>query len=110
MNSFQEELEKKEPGATIVPVILSTDKTQLTLFGNTQAYPVSLADNAKEGLANDFCATLEVFDCTFPGTSSYTPRPQLCDYDPHLGPHYSLPDDVRRIFRSPQRPLRRVLQ
>ncbi|KIL59617.1 hypothetical protein M378DRAFT_14733 [Amanita muscaria Koide BX008] len=28
------------PGATIVPVIISTDKTQLTLFRNKNAYPI----------------------------------------------------------------------
>ncbi|KAM6502814.1 hypothetical protein JOM56_002791, partial [Amanita muscaria] len=29
-----------KPGATIVPVMISTDKTQLTLFRNKSAYPV----------------------------------------------------------------------
>jgi Plavaka transposase len=33
-------LEKDKPGATIVPIVLSTDKTQLTLFRNKSAYPV----------------------------------------------------------------------
>jgi hypothetical protein len=28
----QEELEKDKPGATILPIIISTDKTQLTTF------------------------------------------------------------------------------
>ncbi|KDQ09483.1 hypothetical protein BOTBODRAFT_642713 [Botryobasidium botryosum FD-172 SS1] len=36
----QEALEKKNPGATIVPIIISSDKTQLTLFGNKTAYPI----------------------------------------------------------------------
>lgn len=39
---IQEELEKAKPGATIVPLIISTDKTQLTLFRNKTAYPVYL--------------------------------------------------------------------
>ncbi|KAJ8509360.1 hypothetical protein ONZ45_g8474 [Pleurotus djamor] len=38
----QEELEKTNPGATIVPIILSSDKTQLTLFRNKSAYPLYL--------------------------------------------------------------------
>ena len=36
----QIQLEKDDPGATIIPVIISTDKTQLTLFRNKAAYPV----------------------------------------------------------------------
>ncbi|KAI1790839.1 hypothetical protein LXA43DRAFT_890291 [Ganoderma leucocontextum] len=36
----QVELEKRKPGATIIPIIISSDKTQLTLFGNKAAYPV----------------------------------------------------------------------
>ncbi|KAI0737930.1 hypothetical protein C8Q80DRAFT_1222642 [Daedaleopsis nitida] len=36
----QAELEKTRPGATIIPVIISSDKTQLTLIGNKTAYPV----------------------------------------------------------------------
>ncbi|THV08117.1 hypothetical protein K435DRAFT_641286 [Dendrothele bispora CBS 962.96] len=35
-------LEKECPGATIIPVIISTDKTQVTLFRNKSAYPVYL--------------------------------------------------------------------
>ncbi|KDQ19622.1 hypothetical protein BOTBODRAFT_102654 [Botryobasidium botryosum FD-172 SS1] len=35
-------VEKDRPGATIAPVIISSDKTQLTLFGNKTAYPVYL--------------------------------------------------------------------
>ncbi|KAI0949317.1 hypothetical protein AcW1_008965 [Taiwanofungus camphoratus] len=38
----QEELEKTRTGATIIPIIISSDKTQLTLFGNKTAYPVYL--------------------------------------------------------------------
>ncbi|KAF9000765.1 hypothetical protein BDQ17DRAFT_1391292 [Cyathus striatus] len=38
----QKELETKTPGSTIVPIIISTDKTQLTLFRNKTAYPVYL--------------------------------------------------------------------
>jgi hypothetical protein len=40
--SVQAELEKDHPGATIIPLIISTDKTQLTLFRNKSAYPVYL--------------------------------------------------------------------
>lgn len=36
----QEELESLQPGATIVPLIISMDKTQLTVFGGKMAYPV----------------------------------------------------------------------
>jgi len=39
---LQTTLEKDNPGSTIVPIILSTDKTLLTLFRNKQAYPVYL--------------------------------------------------------------------
>ncbi|KAJ7348674.1 hypothetical protein DFH08DRAFT_698238, partial [Mycena albidolilacea] len=28
------------PGASIIPIIISSDKTQLTVFGNKTAYPV----------------------------------------------------------------------
>lgn len=38
----QEALERDKPGATIVPIIISTDKTQLTLFRNKSAYPIYL--------------------------------------------------------------------
>ncbi|KAI0685649.1 hypothetical protein BC835DRAFT_1455506 [Cytidiella melzeri] len=38
----QEEVEREKPGATIIPIIISTDKTQLTLFRNKTAYPVYL--------------------------------------------------------------------
>ncbi|KAH9005590.1 hypothetical protein EDB86DRAFT_3061765 [Lactarius hatsudake] len=33
-------LESRRPGATVIPVILSSDKTQLTLFHGNAAYPV----------------------------------------------------------------------
>lgn len=33
-------MEKDHPGATIIPIIISSDKTQLTVFGNKSAYPV----------------------------------------------------------------------
>ncbi|EIW63618.1 uncharacterized protein TRAVEDRAFT_114206 [Trametes versicolor FP-101664 SS1] len=36
----QRALEEKKPGATVIPVIISSDKTQLTLIGNKSAYPV----------------------------------------------------------------------
>ena len=35
-------VDKTKPGATIIPIILSSDKTQLTVFGNKMAYPVYL--------------------------------------------------------------------
>ena len=35
-------LEARKPGATIVPVIISSDRTQVTLFGSKTAYPVYL--------------------------------------------------------------------
>lgn len=40
--SPQTTLEKDHPGATIIPLLISTDKTQLTLFRNKAAYPVYL--------------------------------------------------------------------
>ncbi|KAJ7489503.1 hypothetical protein FB451DRAFT_1337209 [Mycena latifolia] len=36
----QKKLEKRQPGATVVSVIISTDKTQTTMFRNKAAYPV----------------------------------------------------------------------
>ncbi|KAJ7859622.1 hypothetical protein B0H14DRAFT_3084916 [Mycena olivaceomarginata] len=36
----QKHLERRRPGATIVPIIISTDKTQTTMFRNKAAYPV----------------------------------------------------------------------
>ncbi|KAG1865320.1 hypothetical protein F4604DRAFT_1586176 [Suillus subluteus] len=38
----QKKLDEQQPGATIVPVIISTDKTQVTMFHNKTAYPVYL--------------------------------------------------------------------
>ncbi|KAJ7117694.1 hypothetical protein C8R44DRAFT_832357 [Mycena epipterygia] len=38
----QRELEKEKKGATIIPIIISSDKTLLTLFRNRTAYPVYL--------------------------------------------------------------------
>lgn len=38
----QKAVEAEFPGATIVPIIISSDKTQLTLFRNKSAYPVYL--------------------------------------------------------------------
>ncbi|TFK45446.1 hypothetical protein OE88DRAFT_1788392 [Heliocybe sulcata] len=36
----QKAVEYNTPGATIIPVIISSDKTQVTLFGNKSAYPI----------------------------------------------------------------------
>ncbi|KAI0630883.1 hypothetical protein C8Q77DRAFT_1063392 [Trametes polyzona] len=38
--STQARLESEKPGATVVPIIISSDKTQVTLFRNKTAYPV----------------------------------------------------------------------
>ncbi|THG93027.1 hypothetical protein EW026_g8086 [Hermanssonia centrifuga] len=38
--AVQKSIEKVTPGATIMPIIISSDKTQVTLFGNKAAYPV----------------------------------------------------------------------
>ncbi|KAH9839355.1 uncharacterized protein C8Q71DRAFT_703890 [Rhodofomes roseus] len=38
----QTRLEAEKPGATIIPIIISSDKTQLTQFRNKTAYPVYL--------------------------------------------------------------------
>jgi len=35
-------LEKEKLGATIIPIIISTNKTQLILFCNKSAYPIYL--------------------------------------------------------------------
>ncbi|KAI0688790.1 hypothetical protein BC835DRAFT_1283994 [Cytidiella melzeri] len=40
--SRQCDIEKAKPGATIIPIIISSDKTQVTLFRNKSAYPVYL--------------------------------------------------------------------
>ena len=42
ISHVQKTLEADKPGGTIVPVLISTDKTQLTLFRNKSAYPVYL--------------------------------------------------------------------
>ncbi|KAJ6561828.1 hypothetical protein B0H19DRAFT_88320 [Mycena capillaripes] len=39
----QKQVEKDNPGATIIPILLSSDKTQLTMFGNKTAYPVYMS-------------------------------------------------------------------
>ncbi|KAF8840735.1 hypothetical protein BDN67DRAFT_902984 [Paxillus ammoniavirescens] len=36
----QKSLEERAPGATIIPVLLSSDKTQVTMFRNKSAYPI----------------------------------------------------------------------
>jgi hypothetical protein len=36
----QEAIDETSPGATIIPIILSSDKTQVTHFCNKMAYPV----------------------------------------------------------------------
>ncbi|KAI0639530.1 hypothetical protein C8Q77DRAFT_1224356 [Trametes polyzona] len=38
--STQKQLESEKAGATVIPIILSSDKTQVTLFRNKTAYPV----------------------------------------------------------------------
>ncbi|KIL57866.1 hypothetical protein M378DRAFT_87323 [Amanita muscaria Koide BX008] len=37
---MQEVLEAQKPGATVIPVILSSDRTQITRFGSKTVYPV----------------------------------------------------------------------
>ncbi|KAI0366896.1 hypothetical protein BV20DRAFT_1025390 [Pilatotrama ljubarskyi] len=39
---IQKILDRRSPGGTVIPVIISSDKTQLTVFGNKTAYPVYL--------------------------------------------------------------------
>ncbi|KAF7373988.1 hypothetical protein MSAN_00611700 [Mycena sanguinolenta] len=39
----QKTLEKRRPGATIIPIIISTDKTQTTMFRNKSAYSVYMS-------------------------------------------------------------------
>ncbi|KAH8991765.1 hypothetical protein EDB86DRAFT_2806455 [Lactarius hatsudake] len=41
--SVQRSLELHRPGATVIPVIISSDKTQLTLFRSKSAYPIYLS-------------------------------------------------------------------
>ncbi|KAG1872987.1 hypothetical protein DFJ58DRAFT_713562 [Suillus subalutaceus] len=38
----QKKLDEEHPGATVIPVIISSDKTQVTMFHNKTAYPVYL--------------------------------------------------------------------
>ncbi|KAG1802364.1 hypothetical protein EV424DRAFT_1351759 [Suillus variegatus] len=38
----QKKLDQHSPGGTIIPIIISSDKTQVTLFRNKSAYPVYL--------------------------------------------------------------------
>ena len=42
VNYLQKAVEENTPGATIIPIIISSDKTQITLFRNKMAYPVYL--------------------------------------------------------------------
>ncbi|KAJ7724958.1 hypothetical protein DFH07DRAFT_871823 [Mycena maculata] len=48
--STQDAVERDNPGATIIPIIISSDKTQLTVFGNKTAYPVymTIGNSPKE--------------------------------------------------------------
>ena len=39
---LQKEVKKEFPGVTIIPVILSSDKTRVVLFGTKTAYPVCM--------------------------------------------------------------------
>lgn len=41
-HSLQSELEKVKPGATVIPIIISSDKTTITTFSGKTAYPVYL--------------------------------------------------------------------
>ncbi|KAI9450403.1 hypothetical protein BJY52DRAFT_1206158 [Lactarius psammicola] len=41
--SVQQSLEAQNPGTTVLPIIISSDKTQLTHFRNKSAYPVYLS-------------------------------------------------------------------
>ncbi|KAN0134253.1 hypothetical protein V8E53_008025 [Lactarius tabidus] len=41
--SVQQSLESHRPGATVIPIILSSDKTQLTHFQSKSAYPVYMS-------------------------------------------------------------------
>ncbi|KAI0372511.1 hypothetical protein BV20DRAFT_1034577 [Pilatotrama ljubarskyi] len=53
--STQEQLDRERPGATMVPIIISSDKTQLTLFGSKTAYPVYMMIG---NLPKDVCRKL----------------------------------------------------
>lgn len=50
---LQKAVEAKNEGATIIPIILSSDKTQLTLFRNKAAYPVYMTIG---NLPKDICS------------------------------------------------------
>ncbi|KAI0263871.1 hypothetical protein BC834DRAFT_1042725 [Gloeopeniophorella convolvens] len=59
--SVQEEVEREKPGATIIPIVLSTDKTQLTLFRDKTAYPVYMTiGNISKDIRRkpSFCASV----------------------------------------------------
>lgn len=40
--TVQHDIEKVNPNATVIPVIISTDETRVTMFGNKSVYPVYL--------------------------------------------------------------------
>jgi len=42
LTNSKESLESRQPGATVIPVIILSDKTQLTLFWDKMAYPIYL--------------------------------------------------------------------
>lgn len=42
LTCLQTVVEKNTPGDTIIPIILSSDKTQVMIFGNKNAYPLYL--------------------------------------------------------------------
>jgi len=52
-------LESWQPGATVLPIIVSTDKTQLTVFGGKQAYLVymTIRNIPKEFCQKPLCST-----------------------------------------------------
>jgi len=52
-------LESQQPGATVLPIIVSTDKTQLMVFGRKQAYPVymTIGNIPKEIHRKPLCST-----------------------------------------------------
>ncbi|KAF8835183.1 hypothetical protein BDN67DRAFT_992522 [Paxillus ammoniavirescens] len=59
----QKELEGDKPGATVIPVILSSDKTQITMFRNKSAYLIYLTignipKDIRRALANLFHACI----------------------------------------------------
>ncbi|PIL37660.1 hypothetical protein GSI_01354 [Ganoderma sinense ZZ0214-1] len=48
----KEALDCQREGATVVPIIIASDKTQLTLIGNKTTYPVYITTSGKPHLAN----------------------------------------------------------